>query len=176
MTTHPTPLVSHARDHWWTLDFANAFVSPRVNSRAELVPSHGAPRRWLWDNIAFVNSERWLAKRRVDVTQCQHGKFLSLTLYFFVRYYKKYNIFLYWYTVITTLVEIRKTRNCVKTLHPPGVVEFTVYINTKNVLNLLNIISCNWTLFRLCWTFLFPVGNIWVLFTCKSMMKPASVF
>jgi hypothetical protein len=32
--------VTHARDHWWTLDFANAFVSPGVNSRAELVPSH----------------------------------------------------------------------------------------------------------------------------------------
>jgi hypothetical protein len=29
--------VSHARDHWWTLDFANAFVSPGVNSRGELV-------------------------------------------------------------------------------------------------------------------------------------------
>jgi hypothetical protein len=32
-------LVTHARDHWWTLDFANAFVSPGVNSRGELVPS-----------------------------------------------------------------------------------------------------------------------------------------
>jgi hypothetical protein len=31
-----------ARDDWWTLDFANAFVSPGVNSRGELVPSHGA--------------------------------------------------------------------------------------------------------------------------------------
>jgi hypothetical protein len=38
-------------------------------------------------NIAFVNSERWLAKSRVDITQCQHGKFISL--YFFVLYYKK---------------------------------------------------------------------------------------
>jgi hypothetical protein len=30
-----TSLVTHARDHWWTLDFAiaNAFVSPGVNSR-----------------------------------------------------------------------------------------------------------------------------------------------
>jgi hypothetical protein len=40
-------------------------------------------------NVAFVNSERWLAKSRVDITQCQHGnvgKFLSL--YFFVLYYK----------------------------------------------------------------------------------------
>jgi hypothetical protein len=26
-------LVSHACDHWWILDFANAFVSPGVNSR-----------------------------------------------------------------------------------------------------------------------------------------------
>jgi hypothetical protein len=26
------PLVTHARDHWWTLDFANAFVSPGVNN------------------------------------------------------------------------------------------------------------------------------------------------
>jgi hypothetical protein len=37
-------------------------------------------------NITFVNSERWLAKSRVDITPCQHGKFLSL--YFFVLYYK----------------------------------------------------------------------------------------
>jgi hypothetical protein len=29
---HPS-LVTNARDHWWTLDFANAFVSPSVNSR-----------------------------------------------------------------------------------------------------------------------------------------------
>jgi hypothetical protein len=28
----PTPLVAHARDHWWTLDLANAFVSPGVNN------------------------------------------------------------------------------------------------------------------------------------------------
>jgi hypothetical protein len=41
--------VTHARDHWWTLDFANAFVSPGVNNRAELVLSHGASRRWLGD-------------------------------------------------------------------------------------------------------------------------------
>jgi hypothetical protein len=37
---HPR-LVTHARDIWWTLDSANAFVSPGVNSRGELVPSHG---------------------------------------------------------------------------------------------------------------------------------------
>ena len=27
-------------------------------------------------NTAFVNSERWLAKSRVDITLCQHGNFL----------------------------------------------------------------------------------------------------
>jgi hypothetical protein len=41
----PTLLDTHARDHWWTLDFANAFVSPGVNSRAELVPSPRAYAR-----------------------------------------------------------------------------------------------------------------------------------
>jgi hypothetical protein len=46
----PTSLV-RARGHWWTLDFANAFVSPGVNSRGELVPSHGASRRRLGDQI-----------------------------------------------------------------------------------------------------------------------------
>jgi hypothetical protein len=47
--------MTHARDHWWTLDFANAFLSPGVNSRAELLflprahARNGAPRRWLGD-------------------------------------------------------------------------------------------------------------------------------
>ena len=41
-------------------------------------------------NIANVNSERWLAKSRVDITLCQHGKFpASLLLKFFVLYYKR---------------------------------------------------------------------------------------
>jgi hypothetical protein len=66
-------------------------------------------------NIAFVNSERWLAKSRVDITQCQHGnvaKFLSL--YFFVLYYKT-NIKLFSVLIYS-------------------------YINTENVLYLLNVI------------------------------------
>jgi hypothetical protein len=60
--------VTHARAHWWTSDLANAFVSPGVNSRGELVPSHGASRRRLGDKIpefkkskiivAFENSYR----------------------------------------------------------------------------------------------------------------------
>jgi hypothetical protein len=39
--------VSHAfvRDTWWTIDFASAFLSPGVNSRAELVPSPRACAR-----------------------------------------------------------------------------------------------------------------------------------
>jgi hypothetical protein len=59
MTTH-TPC---ARGIWWTLDFASAFLSPCVNSRAELVPSprayarKGAPRRWL-GNIEDMGSLR----------------------------------------------------------------------------------------------------------------------
>ena len=35
------------------LDFANAFVSPGVNSRGKLVPSHGASRRRLGDKKIF---------------------------------------------------------------------------------------------------------------------------
>jgi hypothetical protein len=46
--------VTHARDIWWTLDFPNAFVSPGVNSRGELVPSHGASRRRLGDKGLFT--------------------------------------------------------------------------------------------------------------------------
>ena len=41
-------------------------------------------------DIAFVNSERWLAKSRVGITLCQHGKFpATLLLKFFVLYYKR---------------------------------------------------------------------------------------
>ena len=41
-------------------------------------------------NIAFVNSERWLAKSRIDITLCQHRKFpATLLLKFFVLYYKR---------------------------------------------------------------------------------------
>jgi hypothetical protein len=42
-------------------------------------------------NVAFVNSERWLAKSHIDITQSQHGKFIFL--YFFVLYYKKNKTF-----------------------------------------------------------------------------------
>jgi hypothetical protein len=52
---HPS-LVTHARDNWWTLDFANAFVFPCVNSRRELVPSHVASRRRLGDNQVCMKS------------------------------------------------------------------------------------------------------------------------
>jgi hypothetical protein len=69
-------------------------------------------------NIAFVNSERWLAKFRVDITQCQHGnvgKFLSLCL--FVLYYKTnikhFSVLIYSYMNTRGIWE---SRNCVKTL------------------------------------------------------------
>jgi hypothetical protein len=51
MTTH-TPM-NRARDIWWTLDFASAILSPGVNSRGGLVPSHGASRRRLGDKSAI---------------------------------------------------------------------------------------------------------------------------
>ena len=35
---------------------ANAFVSPGVNSRGELVPSHGASRRRLGDKFQSMNN------------------------------------------------------------------------------------------------------------------------
>jgi hypothetical protein len=57
--TH-TPM-NRARDNWWTLDFASAFLSPGVNSRGELVPSplayarNGALRSWLGGKSAKIN-------------------------------------------------------------------------------------------------------------------------
>ena len=56
--------VTHARAHWWTLDLANAFVSPGVNSGGELVPSHGASRRRLGE--------------KGDISIFGHGKSLYL--------------------------------------------------------------------------------------------------
>ena len=64
-------------------------------------------------NIAFVNSERRLAKSRVDITLCQHGKFpATLLLKFFVLYYKR-NIkhFIRNDIVILTFVEIADFTN-----------------------------------------------------------------
>jgi hypothetical protein len=55
---HPR-LVTHARDIWWTSNFANAFASPGINSRVELVPSHGASRRLLGDEV--VETLYWVA-------------------------------------------------------------------------------------------------------------------
>ena len=71
-------------------------------------------------NIAFVNSERWLAKSRVDITQCQHGnvgKFLSL--YFFVLYYNTnikhffhIDIYIYIYSYINTRGNWENSKLC----------------------------------------------------------------
>jgi hypothetical protein len=57
---HPLKIVGHARDHWWTLDFANAFVSPGVISRGEWVHSQGASRRRLGDHDVIVDKEDFL--------------------------------------------------------------------------------------------------------------------
>ena len=40
----------------------------------------------MYYNIAFVSSERWLAKSRVDITQCQHGNFfLYISLCYIIK-------------------------------------------------------------------------------------------
>jgi hypothetical protein len=57
---HPS-LVTDASDIWWTLDSANAFVSPVVNSRWELVPSHGASRRRLGEKKVFHFAKMYFA-------------------------------------------------------------------------------------------------------------------
>jgi hypothetical protein len=63
-----TRTVTHARDHWWTLDFANAFLSPLVNSRAEWVPS---PRAYARNDA----SRRWLGdETRYKINKLVHGK------------------------------------------------------------------------------------------------------
>jgi hypothetical protein len=49
-------LVTDTRAHWWTLDLANASLSPGVNSLGGLVPSHGASRRRLGEKQR-LNSE-----------------------------------------------------------------------------------------------------------------------
>jgi hypothetical protein len=61
MTTHSTPSVTHAHDHWRTLNFANAFVSPGVSSRAELIPS---PRAYARNGAGSGNSWRVLSKMK----------------------------------------------------------------------------------------------------------------
>jgi hypothetical protein len=109
-------------------------------------------------NIAFVNSERWLAKRCVHITQCQHGnigKFLSL--YFFVLYYKtnikhffRIDIQLYQHSWKLGKLEILWKHSvlrasCFRTIwifsfsQFPLVLICILYINTGNVLYLLNI-------------------------------------
>jgi hypothetical protein len=84
---HPLKIVGHARDYWWTLDFANAFVSQGVNSRGELVPSHRASRRRLGDNhhfsvLVYTNTEKsWLLLDNIDIegTRLSSESILLLT-------------------------------------------------------------------------------------------------
>jgi hypothetical protein len=52
---HPRT-VTHARDDWWSLDFANDILSTGLNRRAEVVPSHGAPHRWVCQFVSRLVS------------------------------------------------------------------------------------------------------------------------
>jgi hypothetical protein len=67
--------VTHARDHWWTLDFANAFVSPGVNSREELVPSPRPSHLWAHFTIIFHIYHHII----ITDTDCSCGTIVTIT-------------------------------------------------------------------------------------------------
>jgi hypothetical protein len=90
---HPR-LVTHARDIWWTLDFANAFVSPGVNSRGELVPPHGASRRRLGDYLNLCDSRVGITWQRSHQNIYVSTAFISITKnYIFWKYACKTIVF-----------------------------------------------------------------------------------
>jgi hypothetical protein len=119
MTTH-TPM-NRARDIWWTLDFASAFLSPGVNSRGELVPSPGAyarngERRWLRDNnyntllryyAYYAYYAYFFFTTILTLTALLHLLFFTTILHLlrhyattFLRYYAYYPYF--FFTMLTT--------------------------------------------------------------------------
>jgi hypothetical protein len=75
--------VTHARAHWRTLDLANAFVSPGVNSRGELVPSHGASRRRLEDYCS-LNSDNFSIYSHINFVFKTARKLKNLHKHFMV--------------------------------------------------------------------------------------------
>ena len=81
LANHDQPYtINRARDIWRTLDFVSAFLSPGVNSRAELVPSprayarNGASRRWIGDNIVWTLSH----SRKIHTPTIHGGNFCCL--------------------------------------------------------------------------------------------------
>ena len=74
---------------WWSDDEKKRYTSTAKNYKFLKQKCCGGNINCFY-NIANVNSERWLAKSRVDITLCQHGKFpATLLLKFFVLYYKR---------------------------------------------------------------------------------------
>jgi hypothetical protein len=77
---HPR-LVTHARDIWWTLDSANAFVSPGVNSRGELVPSarglaeHRVQVCTLWELHVYYIHHAYTMSCARTISQFSSGAF-----------------------------------------------------------------------------------------------------
>jgi hypothetical protein len=86
MTTYTS--MNRARDIWWTLDFANACLSPGVNSRAELVPSprayarNGAPRRWLGDKLNLAKKLPMSTVKTLVTVNASDNSTFTFTLYF----------------------------------------------------------------------------------------------
>jgi hypothetical protein len=81
---HPR-LVTDARDHWWTLDLANASLSPGVNSRMELVPSpradaRSAPLARGWQNVRFLKFLLFYSWRCKNAVKISYANFLMTSL------------------------------------------------------------------------------------------------
>jgi hypothetical protein len=79
---------------WWVDAIVSIIIVPLITKYEYTTTKYDY-------NIAFIFCKFWtlMAKSHFDITQCQHGTFISL--YFFVLYYKKTKTFFpYWYTVI----------------------------------------------------------------------------
>jgi hypothetical protein len=147
---HPS-LVTHARDNWWTLDFANAFVSPGVNSRGELVPSHGASRRRLGEYglAGPIQATTW---RMININIQQlvaEGEVITIGLYSIHWAWGKDNI-LY-------ACNYRGWGDSL--LYYDFSIEKVLFPNTTNTrVHFMNIFSLNIILYKLCFIDGFQIG------------------
>ena len=135
-----------------------------VSVRIELIPfllSHRGLYYICFYNIAFVNSERWLAKSRVDITLCQHGKFpATFLLKFFVLYYKRIffsvNIFsLLIYSYINTHENWKNSKLCENTPRCRRRVSNTISRFSNFHSCWYQPLNCKWT------GMITPGGGIW---------------
>jgi hypothetical protein len=73
----PTPCT---HDIWWTLDFPSAFLSPGVNSRAELIPS---TRAYAWNGEREVCTEKYRTEVFFEMIEpVRRARFVQKDRYF----------------------------------------------------------------------------------------------